>query len=140
MTSLGLFAVNRAEAGTTQVDDVPIEPLADPQQTLSSYVREHYPQSDEGWSIVLNDPDLMKDRVFVVVDGNHRLAALRMISGDDLMKCAWDIDALKVRVAVLEISSVHKLMSMGGLLNKIRGIQATDQFYDRIQSIVYQAR
>jgi hypothetical protein len=45
-----------------------------------------------------------------------------------------------VRVAVLEISSVHKLMSMGGLLNKIRGIQATDQFYDRIQSIVYQAR
>lgn len=138
MIALGLFAVNRVENSTTTEDEEKYERMANPQQTLTQYVKEHYPVGAEGWSIVLNDADLMKNRVFVVVDGNHRLAALRIISGDDLIK--WDVNSLNVRVAVLEMSAVHKLMDMGGLLNKIRGIQASDQFYDRIQSVVYQSR
>jgi len=138
MIALGLFAVNRVENSTTTEDEEKYEPMANPQPTLTEYVKKHYPVGAEGWSIVLNDADLMKNRVFVVVDGNHRLAALRIISGDDLIK--WDVNSLNVRVAVLEMSAVHKLMDMGGLLNKIRGIQASDQFYDRIQSVVYQSR
>ena len=45
--------------------------MTDAQQTLSQYVKENYKEENEEWAI--DNADLMKNRVFVVFDGNHRL-------------------------------------------------------------------
>lgn len=140
MRKLGLFAVNRAESTEDVVLNERYEPLTDPDQPLAKYIQETYTEDEEGWTIVLRNTELMEHRKFVVVDGNHRLAALRALSNDDPVKCDWDVKSLHVRVAVLQKDSVARLLEMGGLVNKIRGIQAQDQFYDRIQNIVYQVR
>ena len=143
MRKLGLFAVNRAESTQDEDEglDEAYEPLANPDQSLDDYVAETYPGDDvEGWTIVLRNTDVMKNRKFVVVDGNHRLAALQALANDDPVKCDWDVKGLHVRVAVLQQAALPKLLDMGFLVNKIRGIQAQDQFYDRIQQMVFQVR
>ena len=60
-------------------------------------------------------------RWFVVIDGNHRLAALQKTNPDQV-----------VRAAVLPKSDVADLLSTGTLLNFIRGIQAVDTTHDRV--------
>lgn len=60
-------------------------------------------------------------RWFVVIDGNHRLAALQKTSPNQV-----------VRAAVLPHSDVADLLSTGTLLNFIRGIQAVDTTHDRV--------
>ena len=60
-----------------------------------------------------------------MVDGNHRLQALHTIQ-----RTTPDVFNEKVRCAVIPLTDVQLLLEKGTLLNKIRGIQAADNFYD----------
>ena len=66
-------------------------------------------------------------RHFMVVDGNHRLAALMELKRD-LVGYVTPL----VRVAILDCDTAQTLLETGSLLNIVRGVQATDTFYDRV--------
>ena len=134
---MGLFAVNRSESSADVEDEDNIEKLTDTKQLLWEYMDEHH-KDQPGYTVVLDDPALLAGRTFVVVDGNHRLAALKAVSGEEI-KCAW-ARTLNVRMAVLRRTSLDELVKMGSLLNKIRGVQADDNYYDRVMAVVYQIK
>ena len=120
-----ITARNRSE--DVNEEDGDHQKLENPRELLVDFVKRQYPDTP-GWTLVLSDPDVVKGRFFVVIDGNHRLAALKLVSGQDLIaKAPWITD-LTVRMAVLPMDSLLELLAMGSLLNKIRGVQADDIF------------
>ena len=79
------------------------------------------PDDERGTNVCLSDTFDVDKRFFVVVDGNHRLAALKRLESEQL-----------VRAAVLPKTDIMDILSTGTLLNFIRGIQAVDTSYDRV--------
>ena len=82
--------------------------------------------SDEtGFQINLTEEDV-KGRFFAVVDGNHRLTAVKS------PQVRNSTSAVRVvRCGVVRMETILELVEAGTLVNMIRGIQAADNFYDR---------
>ena len=80
----------------------------------------------QGPDVHLSEEDV-KGRVFAVVDGNHRLAAMKSATAVESKNAPS-----RVRCAILKNANLQELLASGFLINFIRGVQATDTFYDRI--------
>ena len=81
--------------------------------------------SETGDRVIVSADDL-EGRFFAVVDGNHRLTALRSPEVVDA-----SLQPTSVRCAIVRFQAVEELVEAGTLLNYVRAIQATDNFQDR---------
>ena len=78
-----------------------------------------------GFQINLTEAEI-KGRFFAVVDGNHRLTAVKSPA---VMNSASAVRVM--RCGVVRMDTILELIQTGTLVNMIRGIQAEDNFYDR---------
>lgn len=84
-----------------------------------------------GFQINLS-PDQVKGRFFAVVDGNHRLKAL---TSNEVKSSPNAVE--QVRCGIVRMEKIIDLINAGTLVNHIRGIQAEDNFYDRVLWVRY---
>ena len=80
-------------------------------------------------------PKQIEGRFFAVVDGNHRLVSIK-----DPRVLASPNKVDRVRCGVVKMESILLLIQTGTLINRIRGIQAEDNFYDRVIWVSYMVR
>ena len=79
----------------------------------------------QGYKVTVSGGQL-EGRLFAVVDGNHRLAA---ITSPEVKRSSHCVET--VRCGIVHMDSVLQLIEAGTMLNLIRGVQAEDNFYDR---------
>ena len=76
---------------------------------------------EQGVFVTVAD-DMLVGRCFAIIDGNHRHTAIEIS----------EVTVPSVRSAIIRCDSALELISAGTLLNLVRGIQAADNFYDRV--------
>ena len=81
--------------------------------------------AETGYHVNLTTEQI-KGRFFAVIDGNHRLQAIKSPQVRDSQS-----QIPQVRCGIVKMQTILHLIETGTLVNMIRGIQAEENFYDR---------
>lgn len=117
-----------SEEDDPSTDTANMGSFEDPRPLLQSTLEE------TGFQVNLSS-DEVKGRFFAVVDGNHRLKA---ITSEAVQASPNKPET--VRCGIVQMDSIIDLIDAGTLVNHIRGIQAVDNFYDRLLWVSYRIK